>query len=504
MHLGVDADVLTAGRGLHGVLQGLRIEQAERIERVVRDAVVLVHKEHDLVVLLRQAARDDVILRLQQVFVARELRPDVHLHALAKQCARGIGGYDAEVGEQRAGIDLLQAVVRAVDRQGRGVGIGDVRRQLLHAALAGVEPGLEVGQVVRLGALDHGVHHAPHDADGIKPIGVLPVDALLNIGLHVHHGRKVHGVFLDRQGIGRERLALHAVDERLYAARERQNERDADDADGAREGNEDRAGLLRHQVVKAQRQRRQERHGRPARAGRARGLRFVCRAGLGVIHDAAVQQADDAGGIALGQLRIVRDHDDKAVARDLLENFHDLHARLGVQRAGRLVRQQNVRVVDEGAGDGDALHLAAGHLVWPLVQLIAEADLLQHGNGAGTALLAGNAGERQGQLDVCQHALVRDEIVALKDKADGVVAVGVPVPVAVLLCGDTVDEQVARRVAVQTADDVQKRRLAAAGRTENGDKFIVAEAQAHAAERVYALCAAAVILCDRLEFQHKL
>ena len=53
MHLGVDADVLTAGRGLHGVLQGLRIEQAERIERVVRDAVVLVHKEHDLVVLLR-------------------------------------------------------------------------------------------------------------------------------------------------------------------------------------------------------------------------------------------------------------------------------------------------------------------------------------------------------------------------------------------------------------------------------------------------------------------
>ena len=99
---------------------------------------------------------------------------------------------------------------------------------------------------------------------------------------------------------------------------------------------------------------------------------------------------------------------------------------------------------------------------------------------------------------------MRDEIVALKDKADGVVAVGVPVPVAVLLCGDTVDEQVACRVAVQTADDVQQRRLAAAGRTENGDKFIVAKAQAHAAERVYALCAAAVILCDCLEFQHKL
>ena len=89
----------------------------------------------------------------------------------------------------------------------------------------------------------------------------------------------------------------------------------------------------------------------------------------------------------------------------------------------------------------------------------------------------------------------------MKNKADGVVAVGVPVSVAVLLCGDTVDEQVACRIAVQTADDVQQRRLAAAGRTENGDKFIVAKAQAHAAECMYALCAAAVILCDCLEFQ---
>ena len=155
--------------------------------------------------------------------------------------------------------------------------------------------------------------------------------------------------------------------------------------------------FFRHQVVKAQRQRRQERHGRPARAGRARGLRFVCRAGLRVIHDAAVQQTDDAGGIALGQLRIVRDHDDEAVAR---------RSSLRISMICTLVSESSAPVrlpysasrmsgsLMQGAGDGDALHLAAGHLVRPLVQLIAEGrDLLQHGNGAGTALLAGNAPE---------------------------------------------------------------------------------------------------------------
>ena len=55
----------------------------------------------------------------------------------------------------------------------------------------------------------------------------------------------------------------------------------------------------------------------------------------------------------------MRDHDDEALPRDLLDQFHDLHARFGIERARRFVGEQDLGVVDEGAGDGDPLHLPA-------------------------------------------------------------------------------------------------------------------------------------------------
>ena len=48
-----------------------------------------------------------------------------------------------------------------------------------------------------------------------------------------------------------------------------------------------------------------------------------------------------------------------------------------------------------------------------------------------------------------------NQIVALEYKADGVVAIGIPVPILILLGGDPVDDQVAGVVAVQTADNIE-------------------------------------------------
>ena len=74
----------------------------------------------------------------------------------------------------------------------------------------------------------------------------------------------------------------------------------------------------------------------------------------------------------------MRDHDDELVLGDLLEQLHYLHAGLGVKRAGRLVGKEDIGVVDERAGYGDALHLASGHLVRLLVQLVAQPDFFEH------------------------------------------------------------------------------------------------------------------------------
>lgn len=209
--------------------------------------------------------------------------------------------------------------------------------------------------------------------------------------------------------------------------------------------------------------------------GKLSGVGLV---GGGVGADDTILQVHDAGGVLLGQLRVVGDHDHQPVLCHLLEQLHDLDAGLAVQRAGGLVRQQDIRIVDQRTGNGNALHLAAGHLAGVLMQLIAQPHLLQRLGGAALALCARDAGNGQGQLHIGQNGLMRDQVVALEHKADGVVAVGVPIAVGVLFGGDPVDDKVTAVVPIQAADDVQQGGLTGAGGAQDGDEFAVAQVQA--------------------------
>ena len=207
--------------------------------------------------------------------------------------------------------------------------------------------------------------------------------------------------------------------------------------------------------------------------------------GVGVAGDPPVLQADDPGGVLLGQLRVVGDHDDQPVLCHLLEQLHDLHGGLAVQRAGGLVGQQDVRVVDEGPGDGHPLHLAAGHLVGLFVHLVAQPDLFQRFLRPAAALRPGHPCQRQRQLHVGQHRLVGNEVVALEHEAHRVVAVGIPVAVLVLLGGAAVDDEVAAGVAIQPTDDVQRGGLAAAGWAEDGDELVLPKLQVDAPQGLH-------------------
>ena len=73
------------------------------------------------------------------------------------------------------------------------------------------------------------------------------------------------------------------------------------------------------------------------------------------------------------------------------------------------------------------------HLVGLFLHLVAQSDSPERILRTAAAFRLGYAGERQRQLHVCQHALVRDKIVALEYKADAVVTVGVPVAVVKIL-----------------------------------------------------------------------
>ena len=77
--------------------------------------------------------------------------------------------------------------------------------------------------------------------------------------------------------------------------------------------------------------------------------------------DPPVVEDEDAVGVADGA-QAVRDEEARARAHDALERaLHDRLA-LGVERARRLVEDQDPRVLQQRARDGQALPLAAGEV----------------------------------------------------------------------------------------------------------------------------------------------
>ena len=72
------------------------------------------------------------------------------------------------------------------------------------------------------------------------------------------------------------------------------------------------------------------------------------------------------------------------------------------------------------------------------------------------------------------------------------IAIGVPVRILELLGGLAVDAQIATVIAVETADDIEQRGLAAAGWSQNGHKLILPERDAHALERFHPRAAAQI------------
>ena len=97
----------------------------------------------------------------------------------------------------------------------------------------------------------------------------------------------------------------------------------------------------------------------------------------------------------------------------------DLHRapQLEVEGTEGLVEQQHLRLVDEGAGQGDALLLATRELGGLLARLAGQLDQLEHlvDLGVHVRLLAPAQPER----DVLEDVEVREEGVALEDRVHG-------------------------------------------------------------------------------------
>ncbi len=97
----------------------------------------------------------------------------------------------------------------------------------------------------------------------------------------------------------------------------------------------------------------------------------------------------------------------------------DLLGALAVEAAGRLVGEDERRVVGERPGDGDALALTARELLGALVEVAGEAEALEQFLGTGAHRPARQAAEpAHRDLDVVADGELGQQEVELEDEAD--------------------------------------------------------------------------------------
>ena len=212
----IGAEILLRHEGLHIIGQGgVRLEP-EGVENKVGDLIVLIDDQHDLVVLLRPAAVEDIVLRLEQraydlaVLARQHLLPCVHCGIRGAEGVKVRAVIAAEGLPHRAlqkldnvGLDDVAVNVLGIEVHVEIVRIlhgAYILRDILRVLKVFFE-GLEVIGLCVGG--DHGVHHFIHDGAGIH--GVALVLVLLRFGLNAHHGghhaRHVHGLGLYGYGV---------------------------------------------------------------------------------------------------------------------------------------------------------------------------------------------------------------------------------------------------------------------------------------------------------------
>src|SRR5579872_7083494 len=101
-------------------------------------------------------------------------------------------------------------------------------------------------------------------------------------------------------------------------------------------------------------------------------FRRVLKDNGGVVEFDQTTQQEEAGmvGDARGLLHVVGDDDDGATALELEDEVFDFRGGDGIEGGTGLVQQEHFRIYGKGAGDAQALLLAAGEAISGLIEFI--------------------------------------------------------------------------------------------------------------------------------------
>ncbi|CAM5619120.1 hypothetical protein SBADM41S_04734 [Streptomyces badius] len=188
--------------------------------------------------------------------------------------------------------------------------------------------------------------------------------------------------------------------------------------------------------------------------------------GCALLQAARVEDGDPVGhGERL--LLVVGDEDGGDPERELkaADLLPESEPDLGIECRERLVQQQHPGAQGERAGQGDALLLAAGHLVREAAAVVGQPDQVEEFGGGGVPLGGGHLPYARPEGHVVAGVQVREEAVGLEDHS-GVAPVG----------GDAsdvlaVDQDLAGVRLLEPGEHPQRGGLAAAGGAEEGEQF---------------------------------
>ena len=191
------------------------------------------------------------------------------------------------------------------------------------------------------------------------------------------------------------------------------------------------------------------------------------------LHDEAVLHDHDAVAQRHGLGLVMRYVNKGGV--DALTKLDDLRAhlvaQLGVQIGQRFVHQEDLRVPNDGAADGDTLPLAAGERLGLAVQILGDIQDLGRLTDLPVDFVLGRLAQLQGEGHVFIDRHVRVERVVLEDHGD------IPVLGFHVVHPLVADEQVALGDVLQSGHHPQGGGLAAAGGAYQHDEFLIRDLQ---------------------------
>ena len=217
-------------------------------------------------------------------------------------------------------------------------------------------------------------------------------------------------------------------------------------------------------------------------------------------HDVAVLDREDAVGHRRDLRAVGHEHQAAAgLARDAVEERHHLLAGRVVEVAGGLVGEEEPRVLHEGAGDRDALLLAARQAVGegPLAAL--EGHFGEERAGPRGGVLRRAPAELGRQLHVLEDGEGRDEVEELEDEAEVVAAEEGPPGGGEAAEAGARHPDLARGGGVDAGHEVEQRALAAAAAAPDRHDLAFGELDGRLAQHVAGLLALAVVLADAVE-----